>query len=148
METPVLESLASEGETVHLMGMSALALRRTSLFLLVAFLHAMLAPSVGLAAGRESVARTVLLQLCGATGHQSIEFQVADAGDKSGTVSSSKPAGICLLCFSPATLPPVGLPACAPAGHAFVPTSIADDPEPRRVAVWNPSLARAPPAGI
>jgi len=129
------------------MGMSALALRRTSLFLLVAFLHAMLAPAVGMAAGRESVARTVLLQLCSATGHPSIEVPVADAGDTSGTVSSSKPAGICLLCFSPATLPPIGVPVFTAAGPAFVPISVSDDPEPRRIAVWNPSLARAPPVG-
>jgi len=127
------------------MGKHGPARRRTTWLLLIAFLHAVLMPSLGMAAGRESVARTVLLQLCNAADRSAIEIELPDAGGKADAATDAGHSGFCLLCFSPATPPGLDLAVAAPAAAEFIPPIAPDDPEPRLAAAWNHCRPRAPP---
>ena len=129
------------------MRMTGPAQRWTSLLLLLAFLHGVLAPAMSMAAGKDASVRTALVQLCGPSGHQSVEIELsgADGSDSDGV--SSGHSGFCLLCFHSATPPPFSLAVFLPLDVDAAPMLSHDGQQPRFVSVWDPVRARAPPAG-
>lgn len=129
------------------MDMSAAARRRSCWLLLFAFLYATLFPSLGLASGAGSVARTVWVQLCNAATHEFIAVDLSVPADPDDAeASSTRGTGHCLLCHAPATLPGGDALGVAPAPVRYARLVVPDDPQPRHAPVWNLSLARAPPA--
>lgn len=125
------------------MSMRAPVRRWASWLLLLAFLNAMVVP-VWADSGRQAGARTVLMQLCNASGTQLVEIDLAtseiDASDAAVTHD-----GFCLLCLYSATVPNAFTGTLRVPSPAAVSLRIPDDPAPCTAVVWSPSRARAPP---
>lgn len=127
------------------MGMNASGRRWTSWILLIAFLHALLAPSVASAMGKDAFAQTMRVQLCTMDGPQFIDVAMSDA-DVASDIALSAHGGFCPLCSYPTTAPDLCAAAFRPiASPQVVPALAPNAPTPPLDTAWRPDRARAPP---
>jgi len=115
-------------------------IRKTAVFLLLAFLHGLLAPALGMAGGH-ALRSDALALVCG---EHAQHAHTDDAG--LGQHSHSHDA-FCLLCCCPSA--PAEIAAGSrwldiPAAR-FIPTARAES-APASAPFWHPALPRAPPA--
>jgi len=125
------------------MKINAATQRPLALLLLLAFLHGVLAPVLGMAAGHAAV-HTMLVPMCG-EGTAFVEVEIDGNSDSSSDLFGH--AGFCLLCCCPS--PPAEIDVTSPwlticAAH-IKPAALADTPQ-TRTALWRPTLPRAPPS--
>lgn len=119
--------------------------RPASWLVLLAFLIATLAPSLGLALGGHSTTRTIWAQLCSVDGPALVAIQI-DAQADQDTKTDDARQGHCLLCFHPSSTPqdPVLAPVAAASFARRIPAT-GHTTSTRHSPTWHVPPARAPP---
>ena len=120
--------------------------RPTSWFVLLAFLIATLAPSLGMALGGHKASRTVWTQLCSATGPELVAIQVDDDPPLTDDSGAHQGQGHCLLCLQPSTTPQPSVLAPVASNAVVLRLAQAETAAMPGSMAWNIPLARAPPA--
>lgn len=118
--------------------------RPTSWFVLLAFLIATLAPSLGMALGGHKASRTVWTELCSVAGPELVAIQVDDNPPL--TDDGGAHQGHCLLCFQPSTTPQPSVLAPVASNTVVLRIALAETTAVHDSIAWNIPLARAPPA--